>query len=212
MGYIPIGMTFGLLGYQQGLGPFQVLSFSLFVFAGSAQFVGLGLLADHITSPLEVFVTIWLVNLRHAILSLAYMPSSKHWTFLQKARFYPILTDENFALLTSAPDIKTDPVRAFRLSLINYVAWSAGTALGYAFGGLFPDPNLLGLDFALPALFFGIIVLFVKRTEHIVTLLAAIVLTFISYYCLNLGRASVIVSAVIASFIGSSLEWKRTNS
>jgi predicted branched-subunit amino acid permease len=45
LGNIPFGMIFGSLAVSQGLEPWVPLAMSLIVFAGSSQFVALGLIA-----------------------------------------------------------------------------------------------------------------------------------------------------------------------
>lgn len=211
LGFIPIGITFGLLGYQQGLSFIAVVSFSLFVFAGSSQFAVLGLMGDGITSLFSVFITVWLINLRHVVLSLAYLPYTKKWSWMQRLRFFPLLADEPFALL-SMSERRTEPRFAWQCTLVAYFSWSLGTAIGFYFGSLFPDPKRLGLDFALSAMFLGIIVLYIKRREHVLTLSLAVLFTILFYFKLELGRASIILAAVLASFIGAMVEWKRSRS
>lgn len=209
IGLFPIGVTFGLLGYQQGMSFFTVVGFSFFVYAGSSQFAVLGLLADGINSPLQIFLTTWLVNLRHVVLSLAYLPNTKKWSLGEKARFFPLLTDETFAVL-SMSSLKKEAKPSWLITAIVFMNWWISTGVGYLFGRLFPDPKLLGLDFALCAMFLGIIVLYIKKVEHLITLAAAIALTLLFYFPLNFGKSSIIFAAVCASFIGAVSEWKRT--
>ncbi len=211
LGFIPIGITFGLLGYQQGLSFSAVFLFSLFVYAGSSQFAVLGLMNDGITGLFGIFMTVWLINLRHVVLSLAYLPYTKTWSWAQRLRFFPILADDPFALL-SMSDLRSDPRRAWQCTLVAYASWVTGTAIGYYFGSLFPDPKRLGLDFALTAMFLGIIVLYIKHLEHVLTLVLAVLFTIVFYFQIGLGRASIILAAVLASVIGAMVEWKRSRS
>lgn len=206
LGYIPIGITFGLLSFQQNLGLFPTFLFSSVVFAGSAQFAVLGMIAVGSATLGQVFITVFLINLRNFILSLAYVPNTKKWTLFEKLRFFPILTDENFALLSGASDFKKDPALAYQVSLYAYSSWQIGTMLGFFFGKLIPDPNQLGLDFALSALFIGIIVLFINRFEQIATMIASIIFMVILYLYLDAGRISVMIAAILASLVGWRLE------
>lgn len=208
MGYAPIGTTFGLLAYQQNLGMLATFAFSTIIYAGSSQFALLGLLAMNV-SVLQIFITVFLINLRHFILSLAYIPNTRQWSFLQKLRFFPILTDENFAVLLSSPEIKKDPVMAFRVSIWTYSTWAVFPLIGYSFASLIPDPKVLGLDFALSALFIGIIVLFINRLEQILAFASAILFMLLFYFVLDCGRFSVILAAIFASFVGWGVECRR---
>ena len=202
LGYLPIGMTFGLLAFQQNLHIFPTILLSSVVFAGSAQFAVLGMLAIGNVPLVQIFITTYLINLRHFILSLAYVPNTKTWTLFEKIRFFPILTDENFAILSSTKEIKKDPKKAYAISLMPYASWQVATILGFYFGKLIPDPNRFGLDFALTAMFLGIIVLFIDRFEQVITFIAAILFMIIFYLMFDVGRLSVILSALCASFVG----------
>ncbi len=209
LGYAPIGATFGLLAYQQNLGMAATFAFSTIIYAGSSQFALLGLLALHNVSVLQIFITVFLINLRHFILSLAYIPNTRQWSFFQKLRFFPILTDENFAVLLSSPEIKKDPVMVFRVSLWTYSTWAVFPLIGYSFASLIPDPKILGLDFALSALFIGIIVLFINSLEQVIAFASAILFMLFFYFALDCGRFSVILAAIFASLVGWGVECRR---
>ncbi len=211
LGLFPVGMTFGLLGYQQGLSFWAVLGFSALVYAGSSQFVALGLIAENLATPLNVFLTVWLVNLRHLILSLAYLPNTRTWSWIKKIGFYPLLTDETFAVLSITPEIKSEPRSAWLTTLLVYLCWNLSTVVGYGFGEMIPDSRPLGLDFALSAMFLGILILFIQKREHILTFILSVSLTFVFYFIFSWGRASIIIAAVLASILGSVVEWKRTS-
>jgi predicted branched-subunit amino acid permease len=212
MGYAPIAMTFGLLTYQQHLGVWTALALSTVLYAGAAQFAILGLLALSNISLGQVFITVFLINLRHFILSLAYIPNTKQWSFFEKLRFFPILTDENFAVLLTNSEIKKDPIQAYRVSILTYSTWAVFTLIGYGFASLIPDPKILGLDFALSAMFIGIIILFIDRLEQIITFIAAILFMLFFYFVLDCGRFSVILAAILASFVGWGVECRRKSS
>lgn len=201
-GYFPVAMTFGLVASQQGVSVSMALALSGLVFAGASQFVGLTMLATNDTGFLAVFFTVGLINLRHFILSLAYLPQVRSWTVFQKLRFFPFLTDETFAVLLGQPSVAARPGAAWSVALLNYGTWFAGTATGYFSGHLIPDPKKFGLDFALPALFIGIIVLFIKKKSHIIALLATLALTVLFFGVFDLGRNGVLFAAMLGGTIG----------
>src|SRR5258706_15752963 len=98
VGGAPFGIIFGALAVHAGLSPLGALSMSLFVFAGSAQFIAVGLIAQNV-SPLFIVVTTFVVNLRHALYSATLAPYLRH----VKARWLPLmgftLTDETFVIV-----------------------------------------------------------------------------------------------------------------
>ena len=69
-GYIILGIGFGILAHRAGYGFPWVLSMSLLIFAGSMQYVGVGLLAGG-ASVLTVILTTVMVNARHLFYSIS---------------------------------------------------------------------------------------------------------------------------------------------
>ena len=202
LGYFPVAITFGLLASGQGISFGATISLSLFLFAGSAQFVALTFVSLAPFALAQIFLTIWLVNLRHFILSLAYLPHTKEWTSFEKFRFFPFLTDETFAVLTHEESMRTDPKKTFVVAILNYLSWNIGTVIGYFGGELIPDPNLFGLDFALVGLFIAILCLFIKKKSHLITLISSFLLTYLFYAHFDFGKNAIIISALLASGIG----------
>ena len=98
VGSLPFGIIFGAVAVNAGLSPFGAQSMSLFVFAGSAQFIAAGLVAQNV-SALFIVVTTFVVNLRHALYSATLAPYLRH----VKARWLPLmgftLTDETFVIV-----------------------------------------------------------------------------------------------------------------
>ena len=95
VGSLPFGILFGALAVNAGLSPLGAQAMSLFVFAGSAQFIAAGLVAQNV-SALFIVVTTLVVNLRHALYSATLAPYLRH----VKPRWLPLmgftLTDETF--------------------------------------------------------------------------------------------------------------------
>src|SRR5688500_13531121 len=77
IGAAPFGLIFGVLGFSSGLSPVAVLGFSLIVFAGSAQFIAAGLVAQGVGIGF-IILTTFIVNLRHALYAASLGPYMKH--------------------------------------------------------------------------------------------------------------------------------------
>lgn len=212
LGITPYGLAFGLLGRTVGLGAGATLAMSLFVFAGSAQFIALGLLAAGASYVLIVLTTL-VVNLRH----LLYAASLAPYLGKSSARWKPLLgfllTDESYAVVIDRfqrPGVQ--PTRRFYLGagLAVYVDWALSTALGLAAGGLLGDPGTLGLDFALPATFIGLLVPQLRSRAAWVTLVAAagaaLALSGLP------GRLDVLAAILLAATAGWGAETWRTRS
>ena len=64
LGYVPIGMAYGLLAQQAGLGIAMTFSLSFFVFAGASQFMAVSMLSGGV-APIVIVSTTFIVNFRH---------------------------------------------------------------------------------------------------------------------------------------------------
>ncbi len=152
------GTIFGVLARQAGLSPLEALLMSGLVFAGSSQFVAMGLW----TMPLPVgaiILTTLVVNLRHVLLGAALRP----WLRGVPARkVYPslfVMTDENWALtLGYFKDGGDDAAFLVGSGFELYLAWLAAAVAGFFASAAIPDPNSIGLDFAFTAVFLALLV------------------------------------------------------
>ncbi len=149
VGYVPLGLVFGLLFVQAGGAPWLAVLSSVIVFAGAAQFMMVPMLAAGLPVSAILFATL-IINLRHVFygLSLLHAMPASAWR-----RWYIIftLTDETWSLLVSLPE----SVRSRHMTMIaalNHLWWVLGTALGALLGARL-QLGLDGLDFALAALF-----------------------------------------------------------
>src|SRR5258707_111019 len=77
VGGIPFGIIFGALAVNSGLSPAAAMGFSLFVYAGSAQFIGANLVGQGVGIPLIVFTT-FIINVRHTLYGATLAPHMKH--------------------------------------------------------------------------------------------------------------------------------------
>ncbi|MGH2621107.1 MAG: AzlC family ABC transporter permease [Anaerolineales bacterium] len=157
LGVIPFGLIFGALAISVGLRPLAAQGFSLFVFAGSAQFIAVSLIGES-ASALVVIVTIILVNLRHALYSASLAPSLAHLPRPWKLALGWLLTDEAFAMASRrvrGGNLANAHWYVFGTGLTLWAAWQISTAAGIALGAGLPPS--LSLDFALPLTFLALV-------------------------------------------------------
>lgn len=152
LGYLSIGMAFGLMLQAVGYGPLWAVFMSITIYAGSGQYLGCSLLAQG--SPLlQVALLTGLINFRHIFYGLSLLSQFKD---AGKKKPYMIfaLTDETYALLTSAkPPEGVNPSNFyFSISLLDHLYWILGSLLGNIIGTLVPF-DTTGIDFAMTALF-----------------------------------------------------------
>ncbi len=158
VGVLPAGLIFGALGKEAGLASMVVLGFSFFVFAGSAQFVALGLVLIG-APPLVIILAIFVVNLRHALYSATFSEYLAHLLAHWKIPLSWLLTDEAFAVASVRfRKSETENAHWYMLGtgLALWVTWQLSTAVGIALGAGVPDS--WHLDFALPLTFLALLI------------------------------------------------------
>lgn len=158
LGVAPFGLIFGALARSAGIPPFETLGFSLFVFAGSAQFIAVLLIAEGAPS-FVVVLTIAVVNLRHMLYSASISTHTKHLSRIWKAMLAWLLTDEAYAVASTHYREQSGPQAhcfMFGTGLTLWVTWQLSTAAGILLGAGIPQS--WSLDFALPLTFMALIV------------------------------------------------------
>lgn len=151
-GYVFLGIGFGILIRDAGYGLLPAAAMSLFIYAGSMQFVGVSLLTGGATL-LTTAITTVMVNARHLFYSISmigkYKSAGKYKPYMIFA-----LTDETYSLLCdgSTPD-GTDPeLYRFLVSLFDHSYWVAGSVIGNLLGTVLPF-STAGIEFSMTALF-----------------------------------------------------------
>ena len=86
LGYLPISFAFGVLAANNQIPFAAALGMSVFVYAGSSQFIVVGLLAQGAAITTIVFTT-FLINLRMFLMSAALLPQVRHWSGLKRFLF-----------------------------------------------------------------------------------------------------------------------------
>jgi 4-azaleucine resistance transporter AzlC len=176
VGATPFGIIFGAVAVNSGLSPLAAMGFSLFVFAGSSEFIGANLVKQAVSIPLIVFTTL-IVNIRHALYSATLAPHMKH---LPQRWLLPLgfwLTDETFAVVVTRynqPD--TSPFKHWYhlgSSVIMYLNWNFWTFIGIVAGQSIPDLSRYGLAFAIDVTFIGMVIPQLKNRPMILAALVA---------------------------------------
>ena len=157
IGVLPFGLVFGTLAIKAGLTPAESQGLSLFVFAGSAQFVAVQMIAAGAAAP-AVVATILLINLRHLLYSASVSPYLARLRLRWRLFLAYLLTDEAFAV--SAPrwrqaDLEHAHAYYMGAGVALWTCWQLSTALGIAFGARIPES--LSLAFALPLTFLAML-------------------------------------------------------
>lgn len=152
-GYLTLGIGFGVLLYSKGFGAWWAFFISLFVYAGSMQYVAVDLLAGG-ASLVTAAITTLMVNARHLLYGTSVL---ERYRGAGKAKPYLIfaLTDETYSLVCADAIHNNEEDRHrydFWVSLFNHIYWVTGSVIGGLIGGALPF-DVEGIEFALTALF-----------------------------------------------------------
>lgn len=156
-GYVFLGFGFGIIMQQNGFGLLWALAMSLFIYAGSMQYVGVGLLTGGVSLITAALATL-VVNARHLFYGISMIDAYKG-TGKKKPYLVFALTDETYSLVSreQLPEGVEQVPYYFLVSFFDQCYWVTGSALGVLAGSVLPM-NFEGIDFALTALFVTIFV------------------------------------------------------
>ncbi len=197
---LAFGVSFGVLARASGIGALEAIVMSMTVFAGSAQFAVVSILAvgGGIASAILAAV---LLNARYAPISVSVGPifvGGRPRRLLEAQ----LIVDESWAM-SRRPDGRYDRRLLVGAGLVLYACWVGGTIVGALAGEALGDPADLGLDAAFPALFLAILVTQVHSRR---ALAAAVLGGTIALVLIPVAPAGVpIVAAAAACLIG----WRR---
>ena len=164
LGYIFLGIAFGLLMSDSGYGIILSALCSIFIYAGSMQFVLAGLFLEKAGLITVALMTIF-VNGRHIFYGLSFVEK-----FKKQGKRYPYLvaalTDETYSVLCNLDIVRSEKAKTeecneenciFLISLFDHLYWIIGTLIG-GFAGSLISFDTTGIDFSMTALFTVIVV------------------------------------------------------
>jgi 4-azaleucine resistance transporter AzlC len=155
-GYIVLGIGFGILLRNAGYGVLWSFAMSLFIYAGTMQYVGVSLISGG-ASVITAIITTIMVNARHLFYAISMVDGYK-----DSGKFKPYLifalTDETYSLLSdgTVPEGITEQkdvnLYRFQVSFFNQCYWVTGSVLGSLLGAVLPF-STEGIEFSMTALF-----------------------------------------------------------
>ena len=188
---------------------------SLFVYAGSAQFVICAMILAG-APLLSIAVTVFFVNLRNFLMCLHATTIFQGNRLGSNILIGSFVTDESYAVLLRKhiEDKQIAPSWMYGNNLAGYASWVTFTTLGNLIGGLIPNPEQFGLDFALVAMFVGIFsgqLVAMARTismRKVGLILMAVFLTYVLLASLVSSYVAVLLATLIGCFVGVWLDGK----
>src|SRR4051794_29358727 len=145
-----VSVSFGVLARDAGFSAIAAIVMSAIVFAGSAQFAALSIVAAGGGIAAAVAAAA-MMNSRFLPMGIALAPSLPGGALKRAAQGQPVV-DASWAMAAS-PDGSFDRWFLFGATVPQYVTWVAGTVAGALGGGVLGDPDRFGLDPLFPPFF-----------------------------------------------------------
>ena len=193
-GYLFLGIAFGILLRKAGYGLIWAFFSSLFIYAGSGQFLMCEFLSDGNIPLVTVAAMTFLLNSRHIFYGLSFITRFK---VLGKLKFIPILelTDETYSILCFCESDNAHPLTNIFISLFDHSYWIMGSCIGSVISNL--PFSFEGVEFSMTALF---VVLFVEQWKTLSYKLPAITgLVSSAVFLALLGPDNFILPSLIVS-------------
>lgn len=194
-GYIVLGMGFGVLLESKGYGVLWAIAMSVFIYAGSMQYVAINLITGGASLIATALMTL-MVNARHLFYGISMLDKYKN-TGKYKPYLIFALTDETYSLVCSGkiPAGVDRNKYYFLVSLFNQFYWVLGSVIGSVVGSVL-NFNTAGIDFSMTALF---LVVFVEQWKSTKDHTSAITGVAASVVCLLIfGAGNFVILAMIS--------------
>ncbi len=199
-GYMPLGFAFGVVAQKSGFSPFEVALLSIFVFAGSGQFIAASMFATG-ASIFSIVLTTFIINLRHLMMSSALSVYIKNRSLKFLSIFAHQITDETFAINLNefSKDSNWRPQDAIVVNHIAHFFWILSCVTGSILGEII-KPGAYGINYVLTAMFIGLIAFQLKNSYFILAaILSGILAIFFSM--IFSGNIYIILSSIITTTI-----------
>ena len=227
LGYLAIGVAFGLMISGAGYPWWLALVMSLWMYAGAGQFIAAGLFAAG-TSLWEACLVQLVVNARHIAYGLSMLKRFKNSGAFKPYQIFS-LTDETFALLSSLPELVPPPgersadaaantaanaglsageeerkLLMFYIAILDQSYWVCGSVIGAVAGHLIPY-DMKGIGFALTALFVVLLIEQIMRIKKPAVFVLSGLAALLGVFLLP-GRISLLAALALALFLSPAVE------
>jgi len=202
LGYLPVGIAFGIVAREVGFSPAQSILCSATAIAGAGQFIALALLKSGATVA-TILIATGIVNLRYLLFGATLSPHVARVPLVGQSFLAFTLTDETFAV--NSHDLCTGRADGYSMAGVGIIAWTGwvgSTALGALAAGFIGDPTRWGVQFAMPAMFTALLIGQAETRRHALVGLLAGALAIAGMLVLP-DRWHVIAAPVIAAAIAT---------
>lgn len=213
IGYIPLGIACGILSQKAGLSPLHIAMLSLFLYAGSGQFITASMLIAQ-SSMISIISTIFIVNLRHLLMSSTLSPFFNKCSKRFLLFFSSEITDESFAInLIKFKEEHWTPKRAMIVNIISHITWILSNVIGAVTGSIFNFNDVI-VNFVLTSMFICLLCLQLKGGIYVLCAILSGIIAISLSLVMNNNLYVIIATlgaATICYFIEKFLKKRKVN-
>ena len=202
MGYLVLGCAFGMLLVDSGYPIYYALIMSVFIYAGSMQFLTISLLMAHY-SLFNTFIMTLMVNARHLVYGISMLKKFEKVKYLKPYMIFS-LSDETYSLLVN--NNSKNKYELFLICLFDHIYWIIGSLIG-AFISNFITFNSSGLDFSMTALFIVIVINQIKSNKNHEATIVGFLVSIIAL--IIFGRDNFVIMSLVTIILILVIEKKR---
>ena len=212
LGYVPVGIAFGILARTLGFTVLQAVVCSATALAGAGQFIALSFLGAG-AGVVGALIATTVVNLRYVLFASTLSPYVRGVSLPTQALLGFTLTDETFAVnVADHRQGLSTPASMLGVGAISWAGWVLGTLLGAVGAGWIGDPSRFGVGFAMPAMFTALFVALAEDRRHVIIGIAAAVVVLGLPILAGVGIAIapswyLIIASTVAATIGAAV-WR----
>lgn len=180
-GYLFLGSAFGIMLYEAGYNFVWAIIISLFVYAGSGQFLLVSMLTSHAALS-DIAIMTFFVNSRHIFYGISFIEKFRSYSWRYPYLIFS-LTDETYGVNSSFSDVPkgvNEGDARFLIGLFDHIYWIIGSVIGSLAGQLIKI-DFTGIDFSMTALF---TVIFIDQMRASKSKLPGIIGIFCAIICL----------------------------
>lgn len=180
-GYLFLGSAFGIMLYEAGYNFIWAIIISLFVYAGSGQFLLVSMLTSHAALS-DIAIMTFFVNSRHIFYGISFIEKFRSYSWRYPYLIFS-LTDETYGVNSSFSDVPkgvNEGDARFLIGLFDHIYWIIGSVIGSLAGQLIKI-DFTGIDFSMTALF---TVIFIDQMRASKSKLPGIIGVFCAIICL----------------------------
>lgn len=197
-GFSFLGISYGIYMSASGFSFVYSMLMSIAIFAGSGQFVAVGMLTAAF-NPIQTLAVTLMVNARHLFYAISMLDKyrGKGWK-----TFYLFfgMCDETFSInyATAVPEGVDAGWFMFFITLLDHIYWITGSAMGGIFGS-FIHFSTEGIEFVMMAIF---VVIFMEQWKKDKNHVSALMGILLSLLCLLVFGADYFIIPSMIAILG----------